>query len=413
MSYPNDKKISIYVHTPFCEKHCGYCSFFVITKSSVWQKMIQETLASTHKQIEEWSKKIEKWVKIKSLYFGWWTPLSYWVDWIFWLYSLINNNYDLSEIQEITIEVNPFPLKENIQNFLKLSQLFGKQKIRLSIWVQSFDDDLLKLSDRDYTFKSFFDWINEIIKLKQEWQFQNVIFNLDYIAFGSQKENLNVLRNDKIRDDKFKNLVDNKVINSFSLYSLELFEWSKRWNPKKFPKEKINEWWRNHEFELIKNILKNWWYNRYEISNYSLPWFESTHNLHYRDRWYYLAFGPWASGCMPINFWIYDLKKPTYSIDFRRTNTKRIDKFINYERVDQKSIEFVTESQRDVELFFLWLRRGEWIKIENLKNILSKNFESTVKKYAEEWILNFENGILSLTDYWMDISNHVISDLLA
>ena len=50
------------------------------------------------------------------------------------------------------------------------------------------------------------------------------------------------------------------------------------------------------EFDILKNVIQEWWYKRYEISNFSKKGYESKHNLVYWNNEEYYGFGLGASG---------------------------------------------------------------------------------------------------------------------
>ena len=67
----------------------------------------------------------------------------------------IAGNWDLSDIEEFSMELNPDPFDENIELIKYLSNRYKEfPRIRFSFGIQSFDDDVLKLAGRKYVFNN-------------------------------------------------------------------------------------------------------------------------------------------------------------------------------------------------------------------------------------------------------------------
>lgn len=110
----------------------------------------------------------------------------------------------------------------------------------------------------------------------------NIVYNFDFIAFG--KFNKTRKGNKQLRDPNklefFRNLVNSQFADSFSLYTLELFpgsKWKSVENENYFGSDdEIFE-----EFEILKNIILEAGYRRYEFSNFSRSGMSSIHNRSY------------------------------------------------------------------------------------------------------------------------------------
>ena len=137
---------SAYVHIPFCDSICAYCDFVRIQKNeqffSLWkEKLIQE--------IQEY-----KISNLHTLYFGGGTPSVLSLD----DFASIRNCFP-KDIDEFTVECNPESLDEE-----KLASYVSLGVNRISLGVQSFNDDLLKVCRRRHTSnqaKNVIRWIQE------------------------------------------------------------------------------------------------------------------------------------------------------------------------------------------------------------------------------------------------------------
>ena len=129
---------SIYIHIPFCKKRCIYCDFhFVISK-----KKEEELINSIIKEIRT-RKDYLKNKKLSSIYFGGGTPSIISTSLIKKILKNISDVFIITDNTEITIETNPDDINKK-----KLDDYFNMGINRLSIGIQSFDDEILKSLNR-------------------------------------------------------------------------------------------------------------------------------------------------------------------------------------------------------------------------------------------------------------------------
>ncbi|MCK5163994.1 MAG: coproporphyrinogen III oxidase family protein, partial [Desulfobacula sp.] len=130
---------SLYIHIPFCVKKCVYCDFYSKTNLS----LIPGYIKSLQEEIEKRSGIKDK---VNTIYFGGGTPSLLPIKDIEILLQTIEDNFLVSRDVEVTLEVNPGTV-----DFNYLSQLKKNGINRLSIGVQSFNDDKLKFLGRIHT----------------------------------------------------------------------------------------------------------------------------------------------------------------------------------------------------------------------------------------------------------------------
>jgi oxygen-independent coproporphyrinogen-3 oxidase len=201
---------------------------------------------------------------------------------------------------------------------------------------------------------------------------------------------------------------------SISLYTLEVSEKMKNydfyWND-----DQIFD-----EFQILKKIILDSNYARYEISNFTKQWKGSVQNQVYRNMENYIWFGVSASSFINKTL-ISDFQKIKEFNQFitkkhkwlRRTNTPDINKYIKWNYLDSSQINFLSKEDLLIEEFFLKLRTAKWIQnIDKFKSILVKNYQSLITNYKKSWLVNYNKKILILTDKWMNISNSIITDML-
>ena len=132
----------IYIHIPFCKQICHYCDFY----KTATLRNIEPFLFALIKEIELKSSFIDD--KIETIYFGGGTPSVLNDYQIATIFAHLSKYFDLSDLIESTIEVNPDDLNKNTLKRLKFSGFN-----RISIGVQSFNDDILKFLNRRHNAK--------------------------------------------------------------------------------------------------------------------------------------------------------------------------------------------------------------------------------------------------------------------
>ena len=417
--------LSLYIHIPFCVKNCPYCSFSVVQNPN--DEMIQTYLDNLHNEIDEWWKVFWR-AEIRTIYFGWWTPNLIWAEKIKNLIHHCEEVFDCENVGELSFECNPFP-KDQVYEFVsELQKSFKKYpRVRFSFGIQSLDNWVLENAWRPYTFP----WMVDFLRWLRDLKLENSVYNFDFMAFGvfnqTKKWDLQLWTPSAL--EFFQDFVNSWFADSFSLYMLELFEhqkWKKNsdWNVVQQSGLFWNEDEIYEEFDILKNIIQEWWYKRYEISNFSAVGKSSIHNRVYREMEDYLWL--WLSASSFINvkspyFWdvVEYLKKVDSSLHvewlewIRWTNTSYFPKYIWGETIAKSEIKQLSSSDYLIESFFLSLRTDRWVDdISKFEPVLVKDYSEKIKLYEKNGFLKLrENGFV-LTDEWMDCYNGIVTELL-
>jgi len=340
------------------------------------------------------------------------------------LWDFIKKNFDLEDLYELSIELNPYPIDE-IYNLIKMFNVafFKVNRVRYSFGIQTFDNQILNDVWRPVSFGWLMDFIRWLRDLKQE----NNIMNFDFIAFGKFGETKKWEKHlwDPSRINFFEKFVGSWFADSFSLYTLELFPWSKRQS--KTPDKPISGSYYGsdddiyEEFNFLKQIILDAGYTRYEASNFCKAGKSSIHNRVYREMENYLGFGPSASSFIRFDKlgeieWLEDLgglDKKDFKKAIRWTNTSNLNEYFKWNFIDPAKIDSLTDKDILIESFFLWLRTDIWLKnIDQYSSILISIYKELIEKYKDEWFFYDDEERLVLTDQWMDLSNTIITDLL-
>lgn len=257
--------LGLYIHIPWCISRCNYCVFYTLPFSRAGFEQYYNTLKQ---EKDLYQRYIDR--PLKSVYFGGGTPslLTAWH---------INNLLDglpLAEGCEITLEINPIQISPRFIQELKKSPVN-----RLSLGIQSFDNNELKLLSRKHRAED----IPPRVKLLLDAGYTNISGDLLYGIPGStrQQNKENLMR---ILDLKLPHL---------SSYLLEIEDDS----PLAALRNQVPaDEYLAEMYEDICDISAEAGLKQYEISNFALPGFSSQHNLLYWHSQDYLALGASASG---------------------------------------------------------------------------------------------------------------------
>ncbi len=254
----------IYLHVPFCQKKCGYCSFYSVTDYEKWifayRKAVIRDIQETRQLLGD--------EKPDTLYIGGGTPsllpLSEWNI----LLPLLIQDYPL---KEVTMEINPGTVDE-----AKIAQYKESGVNRLSIGIQSLSDDILTFLGRIHNQKQARETIEIAKKIFPNFSV-DIIFSIPGFPFSSFENTV-------------KSLVENYLPPHISAYSLTIeqdtpfFERKISSDDSQFEKE----------YCWLHDYLATQGYIHYEVSNYALPGYLALHNSKYWERVPYLGIGPSA-----------------------------------------------------------------------------------------------------------------------
>ncbi len=358
---------SIYIHIPFCKNICSYCDFCKIFYNN---KDATRYLEALLKEVKEYYLGEE----IKTIYLGGGTPSSLNKEELISLFKIIDN-FNLSKTNEITFECNPEDITEELIKFLK-----EKKVNRLSIGVQSFNQDKLNFMERKASFKD----LKSKINLIRDIGINNI--NLDLI-YGVPGENLKVLKKDIKKILKLKP-------EHISTYSLIIEDNTKI---KIKGSTNIDDKLELEMYNYIRRKLKRRGYIQYEISNFSKEGYQSKHNLVYWNNQEYYGFGLGASG---------------YINGFRYENTKNIN---NYCEGKYKKEECLLSKQDIMENeIMLGLRKTNGINLIEFYNKYNVNIQDAfpVKPLLKTKDLIYKNGNIFINPKKIYVSNEILIKLI-
>jgi oxygen-independent coproporphyrinogen-3 oxidase len=259
----------IYIHIPYCKQACHYCNYHFSTSLNNKESVINSML----KEIE--IKSVGSNDLIQTIYFGGGTPSFFATKEINKIINSIFEKFQISENPEITLEANPDDLSK--AKLIELSQSYVN---RLSIGVQSFNDDELKLMNRSHNSNDAKTCINNALKY-----YDNISIDL---IFGMPNSNLKTWESNL-------NYVTSWNLNHMSAYALTV-------EPKtaleSFVKKNIikplNEDLVFEQHEFMCNKMSKHEYVNYELSSFAKKGYFSRNNSAYWLRKKYIGIGPSA-----------------------------------------------------------------------------------------------------------------------
>ena len=151
----------IYVHIPFCKKRCLYCDFYSTTLLARREEYVRAVV----KEIEQ--RQHEAGEPIRTVYIGGGTPSTLEIE----LVTALTKAIDRTNIAEYTVEVNPGDATEE---YLRGLRALGVN--RLSMGIQSFQDELLRFIGRRHNAQQAIDAVH----MAQEAGFENISIDLMY-----------------------------------------------------------------------------------------------------------------------------------------------------------------------------------------------------------------------------------------
>ena len=260
----------IYIHIPYCKQACHYCDFHFSTTMKTKNEMIDCIVKEMDIRKSEFSKKID------SVYIGGGTPSVMTNLELETIFNGLEKKISISDIKEITIEINPEDL---INEKLEFYNEIGIN--RLSIGIQSMNNNILKWMNRSHNKNQIINGLNTV----KELGYENI--SLDFI-YGTPK---NLTRD--IKDELLEILKFNPT--HLSCYHLTIEDGTYFGHLEKKRKiKRVEDDVSQKEFQWISEKLKSKNYQHYEISNFALQGKQSFHNSNYWNQSSYIGLGPGA-----------------------------------------------------------------------------------------------------------------------
>lgn len=371
------KELELYIHIPFCVRKCAYCDFLSGPADYEAQRSYKEALIREIENVESFVDS-----EVSSIFIGGGTPSVFSEQWMAEVLEKVYTHFTVRQDAEISIEANPGTV-----NLKKLAVYRQAGINRISFGCQSGDNRELKLLGRIHTWEEF----RESFSMAREAGFSNI--NVDLMS-GLPGQSLASWEDSLYKTAQLKP-------EHISAYSLIIEEGTP------FASQKLelpDEEEERNMYERTREILEDWGYHQYEISNYARPGRECRHNLGYWQRKEYLGLGLGSASLVG---------------ETRFSNTRNMENYLNNSDSAAKireEREILTVQEQMEEFMFLGLRMTEGISVARFYEMfgipLEQVYGKVLEKYKKLELLEERGGRLRLTRRGISVSNPILADFL-
>lgn len=352
----------IYLHLPFCSSICSYCDF---PKVLYDKKFVDRYLDCLKKEI----KSRYQGEDVKSIFIGGGTPTCLDLEELEKLLKL-TKLFHYSDLKEFTIESNIESL--SYEKILLLKK-YGVN--RISLGVQSFQDDVLRELNRHHNKKMVVDVVHDIRNVGIYNISIDYIYGVDSNIHGIQEDLETILELDIPHVSCYSLIIENGTMLKIR------------------GKKNIDDETEKEMYLLIEDTLRKAGYHHYEISNYAKVGYESLHNLNYWNNLDYYGFG---------------LGAVSYLGFYRRNNTKNLSHYLNNNYLDSE--EYEDEMVRISNELILGLRKIDGISLhkfyEKYKRDVLEIFD--IKELLLLGMLVIEGDFLKISQEYIYVSNEIL-----
>jgi len=369
----------IYIHVPFCKLACHYCDFHFSTNTALKADMVSAIVSELSLQHAYLGNE-----DIDTIYFGGGTPSLLEASDLGAIFGAIDKNFTISADPEITLEANPDDL-----GIIKLNELKSAGINRLSIGIQSFDDEVLKFLNRSHNAAA----ASKCFEDARSAGFRNLSIDLIYSIPGQTMETWQ-------RNIRHALRLNPEHISTYSLTieSKTVFgNWFKRGKLTPITDEDSAE-----QMELLTDLLTGAGYVQYEISNFGKPGFFSRHNSSYWQGAKYLGVGPSAH---------------SYNGACRQFNIRNNPLYVNAIRQDKIPFEVEKLSREDrINDYLMTTLRTMWgCNLDVLKKQFNYDLVADNGEYLSRLVDNkfadLEDNCLKLTRKGKLVADRISADL--
>ena len=366
------KPLELYIHIPFCEKKCNYCDFLSFRALPQVHREYTDQLC---REIRAAGNGLREFQAV-TIFIGGGTPSVFDPLLIRKIMETVGESFSLDPEAEATIEVNPGTL---LRNKLPVYRSCGIN--RLSIGLQSADNGDLAWLGRIHSFEDFL----KTFQYARMEGFSNISVDLMSGIPGQTlpgwEETLRKTAELGPEHISAYGLIIEEGTPFYEMYGEDGKDRAQ--HEGELPDEETERLM----YHWTREILEEYGFTRYEISNYAKPGFACRHNLGYWERTEYLGIGTGAASLIGNQRW-------------------------------NEGGEKITLSGKDQmeEYMFLGLRKMEGVSKAEFSGIFGCEIEAVygdvIQKMCEKNLLEISGDFIRLTDFGIDVSNYVMSEFL-
>ncbi|WP_116789650.1 radical SAM family heme chaperone HemW [Flavobacterium psychrotrophum] len=368
----------IYIHIPFCRQACHYCDFHFSTSMKNRDDMVLALAKEIALRKDELGGEV-----IETIYFGGGTPSVLSNEQTRFLLDAVYQNHTVIANPEVTLEANPDDLSPS-----RITELANSQINRLSIGVQSFFEEDLKMMNRAHNATQAEQCLTEAVKY-----FDNITLDLIYGIPG--------MDNHRWMQNVEKAL--SFGIPHISSYALTVEpKTALHTLVKKGIISAPSDEAAHEQFLLLADRLEQEGFVHYELSNFGKPEYFSKNNTAYWLGKKYLGIGPSAH---------------SYNGTHRSWNVANNNLYLRkvQEGVLPLESEELSVTDRYNEYVMTGLRTIWGVDVlkvqENFGNAFSDYLLKEATPFVHQQLLSFENNILKTTRAGKFLADGIASDL--
>ena len=340
------------------------------------------------REMAEWEKKEE--VVVSSVFLGGGTPSLLSEKQLEAIFTTLHENYQFTEDAEISIEANPGTVSES-----KLLLLRKCGVNRISFGLQSTQEEELKNLGRIHTFRQFLD----SYEMARKAGFENINIDLMSALPGQSLFSWQTTLR-KVAE------LSPEHISAYSLIIEEGTPFYEKYREDEILREKgekslylPDEETERRMYELTREILGEYGYHRYEISNYAKKGKECRHNIGYWTRKEYKGFGLGAASLVE---------------EQRLKNTCDLKSYLKGKRVEEA--EKLEKEDQMEETMFLGLRMMQGVSMrqfyEQYGIEMKEMYGETIERMKGLGLLEETGDYIRLTEEGISLSNYVMSEFV-
>ena len=376
------KDLGLYLHIPFCIQKCGYCDFL---SAPAGREEREAYVQALEKEIRSYGDFAGSY-RVSTVFVGGGTPSCLEASQTERIFEAVKDTFEIERMPEISMEMNPGTVtKEKLQAYKNCGIN------RLSIGLQSVRDSNLRLLGRIHTYEEFL----ESFRLAREAGFQNI--NVDLISSLPGQT-------DESWREELKTAAELSP-EHISVYQLILEEGTPFYekyaaHPKLLPDEETSR----AIYQATEEVLGQYGFHQYEISNYAKEGRECRHNLKYWERGDYLGLGLGAASMVR---------------NIRMNNTGDMKIYLEKcgePKTMRTDVQFLEEPRQIEEFMFLGLRKTRGISKKEFRRVFGRDielvYEKALKKLFSSGMLLEKKDRLYLSKEGVLLSNAVLSEFL-
>jgi oxygen-independent coproporphyrinogen-3 oxidase len=358
----------LYIHIPFCHSKCYYCDFYSTPNRAAVAQVVDAIIAEAEARKDEIAE------PFKTVYVGGGTPSILPVE---DLQRLLHLPLDLSQVIETTIEVNP----EDV-TLERAGQWRNIGVNRVSMGIQSFDDDQLKAIGRRHSAQDAFAAVDSLRRAG----IQNISCDLIYGLPGQTVESWRQSLTQLLKLE----------LPHFSAYCLSYEPGTRLYASRQAGKvTEADESTVTQMYEVLMVEAKHYGYQHYEISNFCKPGCHSRHNSSYWDDTPYLGLGASAH---------------SFDGSVRRFNPSNIQQYIA--TIPSYEVEEETVVDRINDLIITGLRTSRGLDVNRIPNPYRSEVLASARPYIANGQLLRQADFLIIPEATWLIADAIMRDLI-